>query len=375
MQMCAALAQQGAAVTLVVPRRANTLPLQRIRDPWQYYGVPHNFRIQRLPCLDFLWLASQSKLAFLVQTFTFSLALMLWLALRGYERLFCRDLLISALLSSVFPASKLIYEVHSKGRSARSQRLQGYVLRRAGLTVSLTEAMARQLREQGAQRVIVAHDGVEPARFKPNITQKITQDDPLVLETLEKTRDKFVICYAGRLQTMGMDKGLAEVVQAVAQAQVPELTFLLVGGPEAEVDKLRAQWQAAGLPPEHFVAVGSVPPTTVPAYLALADLCIIASPRNEFFANETSPMKLFEYMMAGKAILASDLPSTREVVSHGENAYLVPPADASALAQALRTLHGDAALRARLGQAAAQRALEFTWQARAAQILQAARQT
>ena len=108
----------------------------------------------------------------------------------------------------------------------------------------------------------------------------------------------------------------------------------------------------------------------VPRYLMAADVCLITSPQNEFFANETSPMKLFEYMMAGRTIIASDLPSTREVVSHGESAFLVPPSDVAALAEALRTLRDDVDLRRKLGAQAAQDALQYTWQARAERILQ-----
>jgi glycosyltransferase involved in cell wall biosynthesis len=144
------------------------------------------------------------------------------------------------------------------------------------------------------------------------------------------------------------------------------IVFLLVGGPEEHVEALRAHWK---LPPEDFVAVGTVPPVEVPRYLVAADVCLITSPQNEFFANETSPMKLFEYMMAGRAIIASDLPSTREVVRHGESAYLVPPSDGEALAEALRVLRDDVTLRRKLGVQAAQDALQYTWQARAERIL------
>jgi glycosyltransferase involved in cell wall biosynthesis len=177
----------------------------------------------------------------------------------------------------------------------------------------------------------------------------------------------FVACYAGRLHTMGMSKGLDVFVEAAAQ--VEGIVFLLVGGPDEQVAELRARWLSLGLPPEDFVAVGTVPPKDVPRYLAAADVCLITSPQNEFFANETSPMKLFEYMMAGRAIIASDLPSTREVVRHGESAWLVPPSDVTALAEALRHLRDDVTLRRKLGAQAAMDALQYTWQARAERIL------
>jgi glycosyltransferase involved in cell wall biosynthesis len=81
-------------------------------------------------------------------------------------------------------------------------------------------------------------------------------------------------------------------------------------------------------------------------------------------------MKLFEYMASGRAIVASDLPSTAEVVTDGETALLYPPGDATALGGAIIRLRDDPALRERLGSAAARDVLaHYTWAARAKAIL------
>ena len=79
-----------------------------------------------------------------------------------------------------------------------------------------------------------------------------------------------------------------------------------------------------------------------PQYLAACD--ILASPHvpnadgSPFFG---SPTKLFEYMAMGKAIVASDLDQIGEVLRHGETAWMVPPADAEALARGLARLVDD----------------------------------
>jgi glycosyltransferase involved in cell wall biosynthesis len=355
--MCEAFALTGAQVKLVVPRRVNTSELRGITDAAAYYGLRDNFDIVRLPCIDFLWM-SGSQFAFLLQTVTFIISLVFWLPFQKSDTLFTRDHFVMAVLTLMSPRRKLIYEVHSKFRSGRGKHLQGWILRRVGKVVSLTGTMARQLEELGARDVIVAHDGVRPERFDDLPTASQIRAEIGIAESA------FVACYAGRLHTMGMSKGLDVFVEAAAQ--VGGIVFLLVGGPDEHVEALRARWT---LPPEDFVAVGTVPPVDVPRYLAAADVCLITSPQNEFFANETSPMKLFEYMMAGRAIIASDLPSTREVVRHGESAYLVPPSDVEALAEALRVLRDDVTLQRKLGAQAAQDARQYTWQARAERIL------
>lgn len=360
-QMCEAFALAGQAVVLVMPKRTNDQPdLQGIHDVWAYYGVRRNFEIRYLPCIDLIWLLD-NRFAFLLQTLTFILSLLMWLPFQRYTWLFSRDPFAVAAVSLVVPRAKLIYEVHHKFRSGRGLALQHWILRRAGRVVSLTGTMAQQLQAMGASRVIIAHDGVRPERFADMPTQSKARAD------LNLPSEAFIACYAGRLHTMEMGKGLDILVKA-AQS-FPELYFLLVGGPAEHVETLRQQWEGLGLAPQQFIAVGTVPPDQIPRYLAAADVCLITSPHNEFFANETSPMKLFEYMMAGKAIVASDLPSTREVVQHDHSAYLIPPSDPEALAQALIALRDDLALRQRLGEAARQAVQAYTWQARAAHIL------
>jgi glycosyltransferase involved in cell wall biosynthesis len=87
-------------------------------------------------------------------------------------------------------------------------------------------------------------------------------------------------------------------------------------------------------------------------------------------------LKLFEYLALGKPIVASDLPSIREVLSDGRTALLVPPGDAAALACAISRLVSDPELGDDLGTAALALAPSFSWDARAARLepaLEAAR--
>ena len=81
-----------------------------------------------------------------------------------------------------------------------------------------------------------------------------------------------------------------------------------------------------------------------------------------------SPMKLFEYMAAGRAILSSDLPVLREVLSD-ENSLLLPPGDLDAWEAGLLGLRDDSAKRAALAANSLRDAQNFGWEARAARIL------
>ncbi len=66
----------------------------------------------------------------------------------------------------------------------------------------------------------------------------------------------------------------------------------------------------------------------------------------------SGPLVLLDALAMGKAVVVTDVNGTRDYVSHGETALVVPPRDVSAMAHALVTLHSDATLRGRLGRAA-----------------------
>jgi glycosyltransferase involved in cell wall biosynthesis len=81
-----------------------------------------------------------------------------------------------------------------------------------------------------------------------------------------------------------------------------------------------------------------------------------------------SPMKLFEYLASGRAVLSSDLPVLREVLDD-RIAVLLPPGDLGAWASALETLIADPDRRERLGAAGRTAAGRYSWKARAERIL------
>lgn len=72
-------------------------------------------------------------------------------------------------------------------------------------------------------------------------------------------------------------------------------------------------------------------------------------------------MALLEAMAEGKACVASRVGGIPEAAGHGKHALLVPSGDVPALASAMERLASDAALRERLGRAARQRSLRFSW--------------
>jgi glycosyltransferase involved in cell wall biosynthesis len=173
-----------------------------------------------------------------------------------------------------------------------------------------------------------------------------------------------LVAYAGHLYAW---KGVDILLEALAQ--LPGTRGLIVGGHEAEPDLARLRAHAAELGvADRVTFTGLVEPSQVAGHLARATILVLPNPRSAISTNFTSPLKLFEYMAAGRAIVASDLPSVREVLSHGENALLVAPGDPTALAHAVQRLSSDRPLAERLAAAAFSQVSKFTWARRAERL-------
>ncbi len=368
MQMGEAFACAGADLTLLIPRRINSPEMARIGDPWAYYGVRRNFAIRRVACIDLFGLPGIAPIAFAIQTGTYLLALSLVLLFRHADVYYSRDLLTVLALSLFKPRRALVYEAHQLSHSGIGRVLQGWCVQRVGIVVAVTRKLADDLKARGARQVIVEHDGIRVERFE-NLPDSLTARARLNLPA-----EAFIVGYLGQLHTMEMSKGIDVLIEAVARIPDRAISLCLVGGPAAMADTLRSRWLELGLPGERFLFVGRVEPSLVPVCLSAFDVCTMPFPWTEHFAYYASPLKLFEYMAAGKAILTSDLPAVAEVVRDGETALLVSPGDVPALGGALRRLYDDPGLRARIAAAAQQEALRYSWQGRAERIMKCIRE-
>ncbi len=360
MQNCEAFAVAGAQVRLWIPARRNTAALDDV-DPFAHYGVERRFMIERLPCLDLLPLVPDrtdalAQAIFWVQWVTFTLAAFARALFTRADVFYSRDALILLMLSWVRPKRALAYEAHSMTRIGRM------AARRVGCVVTTTGRLAEEMTAAGAARVMAAHDGIRAARFEALL------DRAAARWVVGWETDAFIVGYVGRLHTMGMDKGVGRLVEALASRD--GVALALVGGPDDMAAALRDRWIALGGRDQDFLYAGQVAPERVPVYIRAFDVCALPLPRTEHFAHYASPMKLFEYMAAGRPIIASDLPSAREVLTEGETALFFPPDDVGAIRAAVERLRTDPALRGELAAHGRALALEnYTWEARAEAIL------
>ena len=116
----------------------------------------------------------------------------------------------------------------------------------------------------------------------------------------------------------------------------------------------------------HFT--GKIPHIEVPNYVSSADVCVAPFVRARN-VNTLSPLKLYEYMSCGKAIVASDISAVRESLGKYDCGIVVQPGDPRELAHAIIRILEDSNLALRIGKEARQIALQFfSWRTTAEKI-------
>jgi len=230
----------------------------------------------------------------------------------------------------------------------------------------ITQALADVLqKDYGVQmqpgEVVITPNGVELERFaslpEPEIARR--QIGLPLVPTVTCTGH----LYHGR--------GVA-LFLALASA-IPEAQFVWVGGRLEDIQTWKSRAQMQGL--HNVTFTGHIPNRDLPLYQAAAEILlmpyehfIFGSSGDADSAAVASPMKMFEYMAAGRAILTSNLPVIREVLNE-TNAVFCPPDNVNAWESALRALLADKSRRLALGTQARKDVARYTWIARAKRVL------
>lgn len=360
----AALARAGSRVRLVV-RRSDPRPTAEVLA---LFGVePHPcLEVRRLRVMHRRGSFVLPRASFLAQAVAAGFA-----ARRRGATVLTRDLQLADLLLRLPAAGRegVVYEAHAvestmylergalygtsetadAGKAARIARREERVWKRASgfvaTTAGIRDAFAERHGPRRGVRVVPNGCDVPPLRAFPGLAH---EDPPRVL-------------YAGQLYPW---KGVDVLVEAMAA--VPGARLVILGGIEGEADtrRIRSLVEARGLGARTEMP-GPVPQARVADALGRAAVVVAPFLRAGMTERHTSPLKVFEAMAAGRPIVASDLPSSREILRDGENALLVPPGDAGALAASLRRVLGDDGLARRLAAAAWDEAPRYSWEARA----------
>jgi glycosyltransferase involved in cell wall biosynthesis len=346
MKMCQAFAKTGHTVQLITPRKSVDEEPD-VGDVHSFYGVEN--------CFEIIYIRYPPFRIFRF-IFGFLAAMDAWK--RRSDLVYGRDL-VGCFFASLFKLP-VIFESHGPIERKIFKVFFKCLIRRSSFKhlIVITRALADYYSESYPiliGKIVVAPDGADPVHenVKP--------------EHFMNNNKKLQVGYVGHLYP---GRGL-EIIEQLAK-RCPWADFHIIGGTENDINFYKDRMGDI----ENIFIQGYKQPKDVERYRLGCD--VLLAPYQKIVSvtgrgntvDWMSPLKVFEYMAAGKAIICSDLPVIREVLDNGRNAKLCPPEDVDEWERALVFLYSNSEIRKEIADnAKSDFNQHYSWQIRAKKIL------
>jgi glycosyltransferase involved in cell wall biosynthesis len=335
---CEAFARAGIETELVVPDASNNIK----EDVFQYYRAERIFSAKKIKC----WGKSyRIKYASFLINLLFS-------RISRKRIIFTRHPEIAFLFSRF--GYRVIFELHNWLPEKKKRNV--FFLKKVFLIIATTKIIKQEFVKNGfdERKIMVAPNGVELEDFN----LKLSKEE--IRNLLNLPLDKEIILYSGHLFKQ---KGVYAIVAAAKL--LPEKHFVFIGGLRSDVENLKQA--AKGF--KNIEIRGAKKYKEVPQYLKAADMLVIAnSGADEIEKNFTSPLKLFEYLAAGKVIIASRVPAIEEFLNEN-TAVFFEPDNPRSLVKTIQKISDDQEKQEKLASSALELAKNYTWQSRIEKIV------
>jgi glycosyltransferase involved in cell wall biosynthesis len=210
------------------------------------------------------------------------------------------------------------------------QRIENYLLRNADFVITQSAVLKEYLQKVHSipdDKIAAISNGADPEKFSL----------PSKNDELRKTLhldNSLAIGFIGSMSVWhGLDN-LQEIIRSILQ-QHPQVKFLLVGSGGGFDREIGAFAERNGFS-KNVLLTGYVPYEQIPDYVQLMDIVLAPYPNLPFFYY--SPVKLFEYMAAGKAVVASKIGQICEIITDGVDGILCEPGNLNEMISAIKFL-------------------------------------
>lgn len=261
----------------------------------------------------------------------------------------------------------VIYESHNAKQHKRFHLLHKYFQRQVVnasyknnflCVLSISEALKKYWKATGANKskLFFWHDGFDETLFK------VQNGKEKAREKLELPHNKAIVTYTGGLYPK---RGIDKII--LLAKEYPEILFLIVGGPEKY--KQYYEDMAKSMNVSNILFLGYKKHNDIPDYLYASDVLLALWSKHVPTINYCSPLKLFEYMAAGRVILAHGYPTIKEVLTDQRDAIICEPDNFNDLKHKL-PLALEKSKTNDLGLNAREKAFnQYTWDKRAESVL------
>lgn len=348
MKMCEAFALLDHEVRLIVPGRDNFIK----EDPFDFYKIDHEARkkikITYVKSFDPL---KGGKLGYWFQYWTFAEMAAIEMRKDWPDVVYSRDFVILFNMMLIHP--NLVWEAH-QGEDSWMIRVLLKKAKLVAITYGLVELYSRYLKS--IDDALVAPDAVDLREFDIQLTREQCRDK-LCLPKTQK-----IALYWGHLYAW---KGVQTLADAAHLFNNYELA-VVVGGTDYDIDTFKK----ANKGNPHLLIVGKRPRNEIGMFMKAADVLVLPNTKKEKISSHyTSPLKLFENMASGTPIVASDLPSLREVLDECNCVFFMPD-DPKSLFEAVREVFSNPELAREISAKAYEDVQHYTWDKRAQKIIE-----
>ena len=365
-KMCQIFAKRQVAVELICPSRKN--PEFKNIDAFAYYHIPKIFKLKKIYSYDPQWLIKFpagtyikfQALFFIVSLFIYLLFKKIKLARRGGWAayiFYTRDEYLLPLLQLF--SKRVVWEGHSLPR--RKKHYTKYFKQCYRLIV-LTHELKKMLIGLGVSenKILVSPDAVELEIFGIHL------DKNQARKQLNLPQDKILLGYTGTFKTKNMDKGLKDILPALKIINKNDILFIAIGGSLEHIQEY--QELAEKLNIKNIKLIPKVSQQQLAIYQQAFDIMLMPFPRTEHYAYFMSPLKMFEYMAAKKPIIASDLPSIKEILDDN-SALFIEPGNPKSLANGIIFCLNNKDFCDKISNKSFIKVKNYTWHQRAQKII------
>jgi len=355
MKMCEALSNKKNNLELIAP--TNQLGDFKNVDPFTYYQVEKKFKIKKIISLDPTWLMNFPQGIYTkFQSIFFIISLFFYLIFKKNKKeyiFYTRDEYLLHILQLF--SKQVIWESHSLP-SKKKHYLKYW--QKCSKIITISQSLKNELIKLGINKdkIINAPDGVDLEKFN-----KIKFSKQELRKKLNLSLDKNIIIYTGHLFDWKGVQTLAQSSQFLSDNE----QIVFVGGTQYDIKNFKAQIKDF----KNILILGHQSYSKIPLYLKAADVLVLPnSAAHKKSKLWTSPLKMFEYMASNTPIVASNLPSIKEILNK-QNALLIKPDDENALAKGIQQILQDKDLANKLSKQAHKDVQDYTWEKRAEGIL------
>ena len=325
----------------------------------EYYGIKDTFRVRRVWNIDLLSSAFPKKLAFFLQNMTFLLSATSFLRRKKFNVCFTRDV-VGCLAAWSSGHRKVYYEIHSLPK--RGRWFHKRLWQQASGLIVISKGLKDELVEQGIapERIVIARDAVDLEAFGTVLSVSDARS------TLDLPKEKKICMYVGHLYHW---KGASVVAEAAKH--LPDALFYLVGGTKEDIAAFKKTYADV----QNLHMVGMKERETIPTWQVAADVLLLPTRGDSAIGSRyTSPLKMFEYMAVERPIVATDIPSLREVLTD-DSAFFFNDGDSKDLAKKISEIIADPSAAKKRAGRAADIVKDMTWERRTEDILAFIEQT